>query len=51
MRLNFFRFSESIALALNTLRTNKFRSFLTVFGVVVQGPQTATATGAVVLTN
>ncbi|HQR39814.1 MAG TPA: ABC transporter permease, partial [Blastocatellia bacterium] len=35
MRLNFFRFSESIALAFNTLRTNKFRSFLTVFGVVI----------------
>jgi putative ABC transport system permease protein len=33
--MNLFRISESVGLALGTLRSHKFRSFLTVFGVVI----------------
>jgi ABC-type antimicrobial peptide transport system permease subunit len=33
--MNFLRFKESIALAFGTLRGHKFRSFLTIFGVVI----------------
>jgi ABC-type antimicrobial peptide transport system permease subunit len=33
--MNLFRVTESISLAFSTLRSHKFRSFLTVFGVVI----------------
>ena len=33
--MNVLRFSESLSLALTTLRGHKFRSFLTIFGVVI----------------
>jgi putative ABC transport system permease protein len=33
--MNLFRLTESMGLAFNTLRSHKFRSFLTVFGVVI----------------
>ena len=33
--MNLYRFNESVSLAFGTLRGHKFRSFLTVFGVVI----------------
>ena len=33
--MNLFRLTESMGLAFSTLRSHKFRSFLTVFGVVI----------------
>ncbi|MCC6745882.1 MAG: ABC transporter permease [Acidobacteria bacterium] len=33
--MNFRRFAESLSIAFETLRSNKFRSFLTIFGVVI----------------
>jgi hypothetical protein len=33
--MNLFRISESVSLAFATLRGHKFRSFLTIFGVVI----------------
>src|SRR5215203_6044138 len=45
MRL--FRFHESISLAFETLRGHKFRSFLTVFGVVI-GTLTVMAVSALI---
>ena len=46
--MNFRRLSESISIAFETLRANKFRSFLTIFGVVI-GTLTVMAVSAFVL--
>ena len=45
--MNFRRLSESISIAFETLRANKFRSFLTIFGVVI-GTLTVMAVSAFV---
>lgn len=45
--MNFRRFTESLSIAFETLRANKFRSFLTIFGVVI-GTLTVMAVSAFV---